>query len=93
MIVYIKDFEFAKNFDGFSDKFLFKKDVFIKNGFQEIFLNDDFKDCNYADFEKNEFGIFEFNEEKYTNRKQKEINALRIAEIKTRLAELSQGEF
>lgn len=56
-------------------------DDYIENGFTKIELDDQYKDCNYFDFNED----LTFSVEKYNARKQKENNQLRINEIKARL--------
>jgi hypothetical protein len=61
-------------------------DNYIENGFAKVELDDQYKDCNYFDFNED----LTFSVEKYNARKQKENNQLRINEIKARLEQLSQ---
>ena len=98
--IYIKQNQFAKNVDEFGNirSFEFPRyrkledgtgepiNDYLENGFKEILLDEQYKDCKYQDFDEN----LEFSVEKYNTRKQKEKAQSRIAEIKPRLEQLSQ---
>ena len=87
IIVYIKENRFFKNVDDFGNVFEVKdKALYLENGFKEILLDEQYKDCKYEDFDEN----LEFSLDKYNARKQKENAETRIAELKPRLEQLSQ---
>lgn len=92
IIIYIKQNQFAKNVDEYGNVFDFTFSRFVEredgtreyindyleNGFKEILLDEQYKDCNYQDFDEN----LEFNIDKYNSRKQKESAEIRITELK-----------
>lgn len=94
--IYIKKNQFAKNVDEFGNIFNFQFpryreledgttepiNDYLENGFKEIRLGEQYKDCKYQDFDEN----LEFSVEKYNARKQKENAQVRIAELKQSLA-------
>jgi hypothetical protein len=58
----------------------------LNNTYTKIEIDDKYSDCDCSDFNED----LTFSIEKYNARKKKENNQLRIAEIKTRLEQLSQ---
>ena len=73
--IYIKTQQFFKNVDENGSIFTVNnKDIYLENGFKEILLDEQYKDCKYQDFNED----FTFNIEKYNTRKKKELATIRI---------------
>ena len=78
IIVYIKEGSFFKNVDWYGNIFEVENaEFYLENGFTQVELEDQYKDCEYQDFNED----LTFSVEKYNTRKEIENERLYVDNI------------